>query len=71
MVKLEDVVYCAKCDVKMQLAKIPRYEFEEGCVLRNVDAYLCKKCNKYIFTKEQSQKMERKTNELKIIAQKV
>lgn len=63
--KLNDGIFCAKCDVEMKLSVIPRYDYEEGYVLHNIQAYQCPKCNRIFFTEEQAHEMELRTKELK------
>lgn len=63
--KLTEGIFCAKCDVEMKLGVLPRYEFDEGFPLHNVQAYQCPKCNNVFFTEEQAHEMEARTSELK------
>ena len=66
MVKgIEEGIFCAKCNLKMKLGVLPKYEYEEGYQLHNVKAYQCPKCNKIFFTEEQAREMEAHTTELK------
>ena len=58
-------IYCAKCDVEMNLGVLPTYEFEEGYTLENVHAYKCSKCHNVFFTEEQAKEMDRRTTQLK------
>mgnify|MGYP001566757588 FL=1 len=62
---MEEGIFCAKCNVKMKLGMLPKYEYEEGYLLHNVRAYQCPKCNKIFFTEEQAHEMEERTTELK------
>lgn len=63
--KLTEGIFCVKCDVEMKRGILPRYEFEEGYPLHNVQAYLCPKCSNIFFTEEQANEMEARTAELK------
>lgn len=51
-------VYCAKCNIKMKIGILPKYEYDEGYPLPGVSAYQCPKCNKTFFTEEQVHEME-------------
>src|SRR3989338_4003707 len=62
---IEEGIFCAKCNLKMEISVIPKYEYEEGYQLHNIQAYQCPKCNKIFFTEEQAHKMEIRTQELK------
>ncbi len=64
MAKLKDGLYCIQCDVKMKLSIVPEYEYLEGYPLRNVDAYLCPKCDNVFFTEEQAKQMKMKTKKI-------
>ena len=61
----ENAIYCAKCNQEMKEVLLPRYEYDEGLPLHNVNAYRCNKCNKIFFTEEQARQMEARANELK------
>jgi|SRR3989344_5118980 len=63
--KLNDKIFCAKCDIEMKLCIIPRYDYEEGHFLNNVQAYQCSKCKNVFFTEEQAHEMEMRNKELK------
>jgi phage FluMu protein Com len=63
--ELDEGLYCAKCNVKMQIGVVPVYEYEEGYPLHNIQAYQCPKCNKLFFTEEQANELEMRTKELK------
>lgn len=63
--QISEEIYCAKCNLRMKLGVIPKYEYEEGYPLHNVHAYQCTKCNKLFFTEEQAHEMEIRTEELK------
>jgi len=60
----ENVIYCAKCDLEMKEVLLPKYEFEEGFPLHNVNAYRCYDCGKIFFTEKQAKEMESRANEL-------
>ncbi len=61
----ENTFYCVKCDKEMQEILLPKYEYEEGAVLHNVNAFRCNKCGKIFFTEQQAKVMKVRTNELK------
>ncbi len=65
MAKMKDGWYCAKCNVEMHIGIVPEYEYEEGLPLYDVQAYLCPKCNNVVFTEEQADEMEARTEEIK------
>lgn len=62
---MKDGWYCAKCNVEMHLGIVPKYEYEEGIPLNNVQAFLCPKCENVVFTEEQADEMEARTEEIK------
>ena len=61
---MKDGWYCGKCNSEMKLGIVPRYEYLEGVPLHNVRAYLCTKCENYIFTEEQADEMEARTEKI-------
>ena len=63
--KNQDQILCAKCQTEMKEGLLPKYEYEEGYPLHNVQAYQCPKCNKTFFTEQQAKEMSARTNELK------
>ena len=65
MAKMKEGIYCAKCNIQMRLGVVPRYEYEEGYPLHNVQAFQCQKCKNLFFTEEQAHQIEVCTNELK------
>ncbi len=62
---IQDGIFFVKCDKKMKLGGLTKYEYEEGFPLHNVQAYVCPKCNKVFFTEDQSHEMDTRTKELK------
>jgi len=62
---MEDGIYCVKCDKKMKLGGLTKYEYQKGFPLNNVQAYVCPNCNKVFFTEDQAHEMEARTKELK------
>lgn len=62
---MKEGIYCAKCDKEMKISILPRYEYEEGLPLHNVQTYKCHSCGKTFFTEEQAKEMEARTNEIK------
>ncbi len=63
--KINNGIYCVKCDKEMQEIVLPRYEYEDFYVLHNVDAYNCNNFGKIFFTELQAKQMKAKTEELK------
>ena len=58
---MKDGVYCAKCNILVKEGVLPRYEFQEGFPLKNVEAYQCRKCGNVFFSERQAKEMERRT----------
>ena len=58
---MKDGIYCAKCNILVKEGMLPRYEFQEGFPLKNVNAYVCSKCDNVFFTEKQAKEMERRT----------
>jgi len=58
-------VWCARCDKRMEKGLLPRYEYEVGHLLQNVEAFVCPKCGKAFFTEEQAKEMKNRTAEEK------
>lgn len=65
MAKLKEGIYCAKCNVQMNIGVLQRYDYEEGYPLHNVQTFKCPKCNNVFFTEEQAHEMEARTKELR------
>jgi len=63
--ELNEEIWCAKCDAGMKLATTPRYEYEPGFPLHNVESFTCPKCGKVFFTEEQARRMRQQTEEMK------
>lgn len=61
----EGKIYCAKCEEEMRLIFLPKYEYEEGLPLHNVQSYKCMNCGNLFFTEEQAKEMEARTSELR------
>ena len=59
-------ITCKKCDIPAKKVDLPVYEHEEGIPLQNVPAFECPKCKEFIFTKEQVEEMERRTDIIKV-----
>ena len=55
-------IICKKCNSEAQEVNLEIYEYEEGIPLRNVKAYECPNCGEFIFTEQQIEEMERRTN---------
>lgn len=58
-------IICMKCKVQAKEVILESYEYEEGIPLRNVSAYECLDCNEFIFTEDQVEKMEERTDMIK------
>ncbi len=56
---------CKKCDVEAKGVVLDSYEYEEGIPLRKVNAYECPNCKEFIFTEDQVEEMEQKTDMIK------
>lgn len=56
---------CKKCNVDVKEVVLDNYEYEEGIPLRKVNAYECPMCNEFIFTENQVDEMERRTDLIK------
>ncbi|MEK6960028.1 MAG: hypothetical protein AABX47_02570 [Nanoarchaeota archaeon] len=63
--KIKDGWCCVKCDLPMESVLLPRYEYEIGCPLHDVEALKCKKCGEVFFTEDQAHAMRDRTEELK------
>lgn len=59
-------IMCKKCGVLAKETVIPIYEYEEGIPLHNVTAFECPKCQEFIFTEDQVEEMERRTDLIKV-----
>lgn len=59
--KIIGKIYCVECTVAMEKATLSTYEYQEGCVLNNVDAFKCPDCGEIFFTEKQAQDMEKRT----------
>ena len=55
-----------RCNVEMKKGLLTTYEHEPGIVLRDVEAYICPKCKDYIFTEKQMEKIEKRTEAIKV-----
>lgn len=56
---------CMQCNEEAKEVVLDVYEYEEGIPLRNVKAYECPKCGEFIFTEDQVEDMERRTDMIK------
>ena len=63
--RTKEQILCAKCQTEMKEGLLPKYEYEQGYPLHNVQAYQCPQCNKIFFTEQQAKEMKSRTNELK------
>jgi len=55
-------IICKKCGIKAQEIVLERYEYEEGVPLCNVHAYECPNCKEFVFTEDQVEEMENRTD---------
>ncbi len=58
-------IICKKCGVEAKEVVLEKYEYEEGIPLRNVPAYECPQCKEFIFTENQVEKLEQRTDVIK------
>jgi hypothetical protein len=58
-------IICKKDGVEAKEIAIPSYEFTPGISLKDVKAYECPICKDFIFTPEQAEEMEARTERLK------
>ena len=56
---------CAKCGLKAKEITIGKYEYVKGISLSGVKAFECQKCREFIFTPEQVEEMEARTDLIK------
>jgi hypothetical protein len=63
----EDIakVVCKKDGAQAKLTTIGSYEYEPGIPLQNVPTFECPKCHEFIFTPEQVEDMEARTDKIK------
>ena len=57
---------CAKCDIEAKKIVLKEYEQEEGIPLNNMEAYGCPNCKEFIFTPEQMELIEKRTEAIKV-----
>ncbi len=62
----EKKLLCKKCGLQAVKTALDAYEYVKGIPLRNVDAYECPRCHEFIFTPEQVEEMERRTEQVKV-----
>lgn len=58
-------IICKKCGIEAKEIILDSYEYETGIPLRNVHTYECPKCKEFIFTEEQVDEMEKRTDIIK------
>jgi len=58
-------IICRKCGSKAKEIILDRYEYEEGILICNVHAFECSNCKEFIFTEEQVDEMEKRTDLIK------
>jgi len=58
-------IVCKKCNIEAKEVVLENYEYEEGIPLRNVNAHECSNCKEFIFTEDQVEEMEQKTDMIK------
>ncbi len=59
-------IICTKCREEMKKVVLDSYEYIEGFPLFDVPAYKCKKCGNPFFTEDMADKMEKRTEKLKM-----
>lgn len=59
-------IVCTKCREEMKKVVLDSYDYVEGFHLFDVTAYQCKKCGSLFFTEEMVDKMEERTEKLKM-----
>lgn len=57
---------CKKCNEKMKRALLEEYEHEEGVPLKNVEALVCPNGHDFLFTEEQIEVVEKRTDAMKV-----
>jgi len=58
-------IICKRCGIEANEVILDHYEYEEGIPLRNVNIYECPNCKEFIFTEDQVEEMERRTDMIK------
>ena len=58
-------IICKKCDIEAKEVVLDSYEYEEGIPLKKINTYECPNCKEFIFTEEQVEEMERRTDIIK------
>jgi hypothetical protein len=58
-------IICKKCGIEAKEITLDRYEYEEGIPLCNVHAFECPNCKEFIFTEEQVDEIEKRTDLIK------
>ncbi|MBI5227752.1 hypothetical protein HY988_04150 [Candidatus Micrarchaeota archaeon] len=56
---------CKKCNQEMKKAVLEEYEYEEGVLLKNVEAVVCPKSEDFLFTEEQLEVVEKRSAAMK------
>ena len=59
---------CRKCNLEAKKVVYPIYEYVEGIPLKDVEAFECPKCGEFVFTPEQVEEMEKRTEIYKVHA---
>lgn len=59
-------ITCARCGIQARKKVLPSYEHEEGIPLKNVEAFVCKKCGEFIFTEKQMKEIEKRTETIRV-----
>lgn len=59
-------IFCVACNTEAKKTILPEYAQEQGIVLRDVEVYVCPHCKEFIFTAEQMETIERRTEVFKI-----
>jgi len=58
-------IICRKCGIEAKEIMLDRYEYEEGIPLYNIHTYECPNCKEFVFTEEQVEEMEKRTDIIK------
>lgn len=56
---------CSKCRLNAKKVVLDKYEYIEGIVLHNVEAYQCPKCKELFFYEKQVEAMDKASEEIK------
>lgn len=57
---------CTKCGEAVKKVLLPSYEHEKGIVLKDVEAFQCRKCGEFVFNEKQISEVEKRTELIKV-----